>query len=148
MGIDVSPISGILARRLFGLTIERLSDEPVLALQGPRAVGKSTLLSELARAHGVEVVDFDDPTVRTAAQADPGVFVDGPAPVCIDEYQHVPAVLEAIKAQLNRELRPGRFVITGSTSYEALPTAARSLTGRLHLLSVWPLTQGEIGGVR
>lgn len=148
MSTDVSPISGLLTRRLFGLAVERLRDEPVLALQGPRAVGKSTLLSELARAHGVEVVDLDDPTVRTAARSDPGAFVDGPAPVCIDEYQHVPAVLEAIKAQLNRELRPGRFVITGSTSYEALPTAARSLTGRLHLLSVWPLTQGEIGGVR
>ncbi len=148
MSIDVSPISGLLTRRLLGLALERLRDEPVLALQGPRAVGKSTLLGELARAHGVEVVDLDDPTVRTAAQADPGAFVDGPAPVCIDEYQHVPVVLEAIKAQLNRQLRPGRFVITGSTSYEALPTAARSLTGRLHLLSVWPLTQGEIGGVR
>jgi predicted AAA+ superfamily ATPase len=80
--------------------------------------------------------------------ADPGAFVDGPPPVCIDEYQHVPVVLDAIKAQLNRELRPGRFVITGSTSYEALPTVAQSLTGRLHLMSVWPLTQGEIAGVR
>lgn len=111
-------------------------------------MGKSTLLSELARSRGVEVVDLDDPAVRTAVQADPGAFVDGPAPVCIDEYQHAPVVLDAIKAQLNRELRPGRFVITGSTSYEALPTAAQSLTGRLHLLSVWPLTQGEIAGVR
>ena len=68
--------------------------------------------------------------------------------MCIDEYQHVPAVLDAIKAQLNRELRPGRYVITGSTRYDALPIAAQSLTGRLHLLTVWPLTQGEIDGVR
>ncbi|MGO9248913.1 MAG: AAA family ATPase [Solirubrobacteraceae bacterium] len=68
--------------------------------------------------------------------------------MCIDEYQHVPAVLDAIKAQLNRELRPGRYVITGSTRYDALPIAAQSLTGRLHLLTVWPLTQGEIDGAR
>lgn len=148
MSTDVSPISGLLPRRLFELAVKRLREEPVIALQGPRAVGKSTLLGELARAHGVQVVDLDDPAARTAAQADPGAFVDGPAPVCIDEYQHVPVVLDAIKAQLNRELQPGRFVITGSTSYEALPVAAQSLTGRLHLLSVWPLTQGEIGGVR
>jgi predicted AAA+ superfamily ATPase len=148
MSAEVSPIAGMRTRRLLGLVIERLREEPVIALQGPRTVGKSTLLGELARAHGVSVVDLDDPAVRTAARSDPGAFVEGPSPVCIDEYQHVPEVLDAIKAQLNRELRPGRFVITGSTSYEALPTAAQSLTGRLHLLSVWPLTQGEIEGVR
>jgi uncharacterized protein len=148
MDNEVPPITGLLTRRLFEIAVDRLQDEPVIALQGPRAVGKSTLLSQLARARGVEVVDLDDPLLRTVAQSDPGAFVDGPPPVCIDEYQHVSLVLDAIKAQLNRELRPGRFVITGSTSYAALPTAAQSLTGRLHLLSVWPLTQGEIAGVR
>jgi uncharacterized protein len=148
MRIEVSPIAGLRTRRLLGLATSRLQEEPVIALQGPRTVGKSTLLGELARSHGVEVIDLDDPTVRTAARADPSAFAEGPSPVCVDEYQHVPEVLDAIKAQLNRDLRPGRFVITGSTSYEALPTAAQSLTGRLHLLSVWPLTQGEIEGVR
>jgi uncharacterized protein len=144
----VSTISGIVARRLLRVARERLEDEPVIALQGPRTVGKSTLLAELASSRGVEVVDLDEPATRAAVVADPGAFVDGPSPVCIDEYQHVPAVLDAIKAELNRELRAGRFVITGSTRYDALPTAAQSLTGRLHLLTVWPLTQGEIGGVQ
>jgi predicted AAA+ superfamily ATPase len=123
-------------------------EEPVIALQGPRTVGKSTLLGQLARAHAVEVYDLDDPDLRSAASADPRAFAGGPAPVCIDEYQHVPAILDAIKADLNRELQPGRFVIAGSTRYDALPLAAQSLTGRVHLLTVWPLTQGEIDGVR
>jgi len=145
---NISAISGVVTRRLLEVASERLQDEPVIALQGPRTVGKSTLLDELARARGVEVVDLDEPATRTAVLADPGAFVDGPSPVCIDEYQHVPSVLDAIKAELNRELRPGRYVITGSTRYDALPIAAQSLTGRLHVLTVWPLTQGEIGGVR
>jgi hypothetical protein len=143
-----SPISGIIARRLLGVASERLEDEPVIALQGPRTVGKSTMLGELASSRGVEVVDLDEPATRAAVLADPGAFVVGPSPVCVDEYQHVPAVLDAIKAELNRELRAGRYVITGSTRYDALPIAAQSLTGRLHLLTVWPLTQGEISGVR
>jgi uncharacterized protein len=142
-----SRISGVVARRLMEVTLERLEDEPVIALQGPRTVGKSTLLGELASARGVDVVDLDDPATRAAVLADPGAFVDGPSPVCIDEYQHVPAVLDAIKAELNREMRAGRYVITGSTRYDALPIAAQSLTGRLHLLTLWPLTQGEIAGV-
>ncbi len=148
MGDVLSPISGVVARRLLEVASARLADEPVIALQGPRTVGKSTLLGELARSCGAEVVDLDEPATRAAVLADPGAFVGGPSPVCIDEYRHVPAVLDAIKAELNRELRPGRYVITGSTRYDALPIAAQSLTGRLHLLTVWPLTQGEIDGVR
>jgi predicted AAA+ superfamily ATPase len=146
---DVEPsISGIVSRRILDIAEQRLQDETVVALQGPRAVGKSTLLVELARRHGAEVVDLDEPATRAAVEVDPAAFVDGPSPVCIDEYQHVPAVLDAIKAQLNRDSRPGRFVITGSTRYDALPLAAQSLTGRLHLLTVWPLTQAEIEGTR
>lgn len=143
-----SRLAGQVSRRLTEVTLDRLEDEPVIALQGPRTVGKSTLLSTLAGSRGVEVVDLDDPATRTAALTDPGAFVEGPSPVCIDEFQHVPAILDAIKAELNRDLRAGRYVIAGSTRYDALPIAAQSLTGRLHLLTLWPLTQGEIAGVR
>ncbi len=67
--------------------------------------------------------------------------------MCIDEYQHAPVILDAIKAELNRNGSPGRFVITGSTRHDALPQAAQALTGRLHLMTVYPLSQGEIAGV-
>lgn len=73
-------------------------------------------------------------------------FVSGPAPVCIDEYQRVPEILEAIKAELNRDGSPGRFIITGSTRHDAIPLAAQALTGRLHLLTVLPLSQRELAG--
>ncbi|MGH3565947.1 MAG: ATP-binding protein [Pseudonocardia sp.] len=70
----------------------------------------------------------------------------GGSPVLVDEFQHVPAVLDAIKAELNVDPRPGRFLLTGSTRYSALPRAAQSLTGRVHVVTVWPLSQGEIAG--
>jgi predicted AAA+ superfamily ATPase len=148
MARAIAQISEFVARRLLEVASNRLEDEPVLALQGPRTVGKSTLLGKLAHARGVEVIDLDDPAMREVVGVDPSAFIDGPAPVCIDEYQHVPAVLDAIKAELNRDLRAGRFVIAGSTRYDALPLAAQSLTGRLHLLTVWPFTQGELEGTR
>src|SRR5262249_9901551 len=66
---------------------------------------------------------------------------------CVDEYQHVPLILDAIKAELNRDSRPGRFILTGSARHEALPRAAQALTGRLHRLPVYPLSQGELAGV-
>lgn len=135
-------------RHLRTIVAARMADEPVIALQGPRSVGKSTLLREVARAHDRDVLDLDDLATRSAAVADPALFASGPAPVLIDEFQHAPQLLDAIKAELNRELTPGRFVLTGSTSYESLPRSAQSLTGRLHVVSVWPLSQGELRGLR
>lgn len=117
-----------------------------MLLQGPRAVGKSTLLREVAGLLGAELVDLDDLATRDAATADPAMFVSSPGPVCFDEYQHVPILLDAIKAELNRDGRAGRFVLAGSARHEALPKAAQALTGRLHRLPVYPLSQGEISG--
>ncbi len=141
-------LHGLVPRRLAPIVAERMAEEPVVLLQGPRSVGKSTLLRSLAAAVGAEVVDLDDVTLRDAVAKDPRTFVAGPGPICVDEYQHVPLVLDAIKAELNRDGRPGRFVLTGSARHEALPRAAQALTGRLHRLPVYPLSQGELRGVR
>jgi predicted AAA+ superfamily ATPase len=141
-------LSEIVERRLGAVVERRMRDEPVVVLQGPRAVGKSTLLRELARTRGREVIDLDDLGTRDAVRADPALFVRGDAPVLIDEFQHVPELLDAIKAELNRDGAPGRFVLTGSTRYTTLPVAAQALTGRAHRMDVLPLSQGEIGRVR
>lgn len=133
-------------RRLRPLVADLLAVEPVLVLQGPRSVGKSTLLRELAESSGREVIDLDLPATRDAVLADPSLFASAEAPVFVDEYQHAPELLDAIKAELNRSLRPGRFVLTGTTSYASLPLVAQSLTGRLHIVPIWPLSQGEIAG--
>jgi predicted AAA+ superfamily ATPase len=143
-----TPLTGLVARQIDEVVRRRLRDEPVVALQGPRTVGKSTQLRQLATAHGVEVLDLDDLATRDAVLADPALFVAGPGPVCIDEYQRAPVVLEAIKAELNQELRSGRFLITGSTRHGALPAAAEALTGRLHVVTIYPLSQGELAGIR
>jgi len=47
--------------------------------------------------------------------------VSGSGPIFIDEYQHEPAVLAAVKAELNNDLRPGRFVLAGSTAQRPCP---------------------------
>jgi predicted AAA+ superfamily ATPase len=126
-------LTGLAERRLVGVAEARFAEEPVLVLNGPRTVGKSTLLGQLAGRLGRPVIDCDDPATRSAVRADPGRFVESAEPVLIDEYQHVPELLDAIKAQLNRDLRPGRYVLAGSTRYAAIPAAAQALTGRARL---------------
>ncbi len=121
-----------------------MRDEPVLLLEGPRSVGKSTLLQQLAARAGSTVLDLDDPATREAVASDPALFVSGDIPVFVDEYQKAPIILDAVKAQLNRRSIPGRFVLAGSTAYDTLPRAAQSLTGRLHRVPILPLTQTEI----
>ncbi|NLT05211.1 MAG: ATP-binding protein [Solirubrobacterales bacterium] len=139
---------GIYRRRLEEVIQARLDEEPVVVVQGARTSGKSTLLRELADAREAAVVDLDEPATRDAATASPSAFARGDGPVFVDEYQHVPQILDAIKAELNRDLRPGRYVLTGSTRYSSLPAAAQSLAGRVHVMTLWPLSQGEIDGER
>jgi uncharacterized protein len=139
-------VRSMVARRAATLIRSLLAEEPVVAIEGPRAVGKTTLLRQVADEVGASVIDLDDLSTRDAAQADPALFVAGDPPVCLDEYQHVPELLDAIKAELNVDGSAGRFLLTGSTRYDALPRAAQALTGRIQFVTVHPLSQGEISG--
>lgn len=141
------PPSEVVPRRIAPVLCRLVDQEPVIALHGPRSVGKSTVLRRLAASRGGPVVDLDDPAVRDAAAGSPGLAVSGPGLVCIDEYQHVPEILDALKARLNTNgSAPGTAVLTGSTRQDALPRTAQALTGRLHTMTIWPLAQAELAG--
>ena len=142
-----TPLNGLADRRLSPILDALAQDEPVIALHGPRSVGKSTLLHIFAASRGVPVLDLDDAATRDAVLANPSVAVGQRTPICLDEYQRAPEVLDAIKARLNREgTLAGTAVLTGSTRHDALPATAQALTGRLHVMTIWPLSQGEISG--
>lgn len=144
----MAPHQDLIERRIVEVALARLAEEPVILLEGPRTVGKSTTLRELAERLGGEILDLDDPATRDAMLADPATMIEGSNLVCIDEYQHAPSVLDAIKARLNRSTRPGQFLLTGSARHESLPAAAQALTGRLHRMTVRPLAQAELEGTR
>ncbi len=133
-------------RRVLPIALEWMRDDPVVLLEGPRSVGKSTLLREIASARDGIIIDLDDPGVRDALTADPSLYIQGDQLVCIDEYQKAPVILDAIKAELNKRTTPGRFVLAGSARHDTLPAAAQALTGRLSRLEVFPLSQGELDG--
>jgi uncharacterized protein len=123
---------------------EAIADTPVVAINGARQVGKSTLVNAVL-AGSFDFVTLDDLSQREAATRDPHAFVeDRKRPLVIDEVQRVPELLLAIKAAVDRDRRPGRFVITGSTRLLSTPKLADTLAGRIELLELWPLSQGEI----
>ena len=62
--------------------------------------------------------------------------------------QRAPDLLREIKASVDRDRRPGRFVLTGSADVLTLPGVSETLAGRMEVLRLWPLSQGEIEGRR
>ena len=142
-------MAATVARRLEEIVRLRMDEIPVVLVQGPRSVGKTTLLRSLAASFSVEMIDLDDPATRAVGELDPRILVTGPRPVLVDEYQHVPGLVAAIKNQLNQDGSPGQFVLTGSTVTDAvLPDLSRFLTGRLYRLPLYPFSQGERAAVR
>jgi hypothetical protein len=134
-------------RRATSIASERLGHAQVVVLSGPRAVGKSTLLRALAKHHDRTILDLDDPAMRRAMASDPLHLLDRPRPVFVDEFARVPEVVDVIKRLLNQDGSPGQFVLAGSTRYGSVPGVAQALTGRVDLVPVWPLSQGERTGV-
>ncbi len=124
-----------------------LSDTPVVAVNGARQVGKSTLVLELLSTtlrDRTQFVTLDDRTQRDAAMSDPIGFVRREGLLVIDEVQRVPDLLPAVKVEVDRDRRPGRFLLTGSARLLAVPEMSESLAGRVEIIDLWPLSQGEI----
>jgi predicted AAA+ superfamily ATPase len=121
-------------------------DTPVLFLAGARQTGKSTLVQSLGGE--ARYLSFDSLPTLAAAQADPEGFVAALGPrVILDEVQRVPELLLPLKAAVDLDRRPGRFVLTGSANVLALPKVAESLAGRMEVLTLWPLAQAELEGI-
>jgi predicted AAA+ superfamily ATPase len=123
---------------------------PVVFLQGARQVGKTTLAMQLMEEGVMNAYfSFDDLTLLQAAQRDPKGFVDTlPERAVIDEVQRVPQVLLPLKARIDANRKAGMFLLTGSANPLTLPQVADALVGRMAVLTLYPLSQGEMEGVR
>ncbi|HEY8043475.1 MAG TPA: AAA family ATPase, partial [Streptosporangiaceae bacterium] len=94
---------------------EALADTRVALVNGARQAGKSTLVRALAGQQAAEWRDLDLPQDRQSALEDPVGFVSFGGLTVIDEIQRVPELLLAIKANVDNDPRPGRFLLTGSS---------------------------------
>lgn len=140
----------MFTRHLTAALLNALSDSPVVFLNGPRQSGKSTLVRGLAAGpHRARYLTLDDLSVLAAARGDPLGFLAGlDGPVILDEVQRAPELFLPLKAEVDRDRRPGRFLLTGSASVTVLPQLSQALVGRMEILTLWPLSQGEVEGVK
>lgn len=137
-------------RHVRSAILEGLADTPAVMLVGARQTGKTTLARQLAAGPwGASYVTLDDPTALEAATADPAGFAASlRGPAVIDEIQKAPGLLPALKAAVDADRRPGRFLLTGSADVLTLPRVSESLAGRMEVVTLWPLSQGELAGRR
>jgi predicted AAA+ superfamily ATPase len=126
-----------------------IADTPVVLLNGARQTGKSTLARDFAQARSIPYITLDDATQLAAASSDAHGFLAGLGDrAVIDEVQKAPGLFPAIKMSVDRDRRPGRFLLTGSANVLLLPQISESLAGRMELITLLPLSQGELHGQR
>jgi len=137
-------VSDYKTRAVDRLLASLLSELPALLIVGPRAAGKTTT----AMRHVSSIVRLDRPAEAAAFRADPDSALRGlDEPVLLDEWQVVPEVLGAVKRAVDKDNRPGRYLLTGSVRAD-LDAPTWPGTGRLVRVPLFGLTVAEQFGRR
>jgi predicted AAA+ superfamily ATPase len=123
-----------------------LREAPVVILTGARQTGKSTLIRELLEVPPRDYRTLDDLDVLERAQSEPDALVAGKQPLTLDEIQRSPELLLAIKRAVDRDRRPGRFLLSGSANLALLGRVSETLAGRAVYLTLHPFTLAERAG--
>ncbi|MHB2026147.1 MAG: ATP-binding protein [Elusimicrobiota bacterium] len=142
----------MMIKRLLSLDLSRaVAEFPVTALIGPRQVGKTTLAKEFAKSRAKsrrESLYLDlELSSDMARLSDAEMYLEAQADrlVVIDEVQRRPDLFPLLRALVDKERRPGRFLILGSANLLALRQISESLAGRIQFLELGPFSRTETG---
>lgn len=133
--------------RLLTSELERsVAINPVTAVIGPRQSGKSTLVRHVLADRGDTLfLDLELPS-DLRKLSDPELFLREHAKkiVCIDEVQNKPDLFPVLRALVDMDRRPGRFVILGSASRDTIRQSSETLAGRIHYVELTPFIWPEL----
>ncbi|WP_075293101.1 ATP-binding protein [Pararhizobium arenae] len=133
----------LIDRKALPLVEAALADTRVVLISGPRQAGKTTL-ARMFSDRDRPYITLDDAGTLNAAKADPTGFIRGIKRAVIDEVQRAPDLMLAIKASVDDDQEPGRFLLTGSANLATIPAIADSLAGRMAVIPLLPFAQAEI----
>ncbi|MBI5141188.1 MAG: ATP-binding protein [Nitrospirae bacterium] len=117
----------------------------VISITGPRQAGKTTLTKAVFPDHAY--VSLEDPNEREFAISDAKGFLrrfDGDVGVILDEVQRAPEILSYIQGIVDRDDRPGRFVLTGSQQFQLMAKVSQTLAGRTAIVNLLPFSMDEL----
>lgn len=122
---------------------EAVKSFPAVFIGGPRRSGKTTLSKSFLKGYNYVLLDEID--VRSLAIEDPRGFLEKyPPPVIIDEIQNAPELLSHIKARIERDKKPGQWILTGSQQWALMKGISETLAGRIAILHLLPFSLEEV----
>ncbi|MDV2482733.1 ATP-binding protein [Methanoculleus sp. Wushi-C6] len=117
---------------------------PAVSVIGPRQSGKTTLVRSVFPQ--LPYALLEDPDTRAFAEEDPRSFLAQyeKTGAIFDEVQRVPELFSYLQGVLDRNQRPGQFILTGSQNFLMMEQISQSLAGRVGIVKLLPLSMGEL----
>ncbi|MBU4441607.1 MAG: ATP-binding protein [Actinobacteria bacterium] len=137
-------VKNYLDRELSGQIARALRSLPTVVLTGMRQVGKTSMLVNDPELSKREYVSLDDMAYLKALEENTDQTLSYHDAVTIDEAQRSDTLFMGIKRVLEKDRRPGRFLLSGSATLPLKKAAAETLTGRSINLKMMPMTRREI----
>lgn len=142
-----------IKRSILPIIEQSLGEYSVTLITGARQVGKTTLVL-LFRARGYSYLTFDDTDLLEDAKKNPKQFIkDHPAPIIFDEIQRAKELFPEIENAVNQVKREkgsqasnGMYILTGSQKFQLMSGVSESMSGRVSIIEMSPLTVAEIKG--
>ena len=139
----------MIKRTIYKEIVDSIKNKAVTVITGARQVGKTTLCGILEKEYNFNYVSMADPIIRNAAKSDPSEFLSlNTFPLIIDEIQKVPELFEYLEGMVDREMKKGNkkglYVLTGSQTYKLMKGVTESMSGRIGIISMSPLSLSEI----
>jgi len=104
-------------RRVIDKTIEDyLKVSGALCIEGPKWCGKTWTSAFHSRSEFLVGDPTNDFSNRQLAELNPSLALQGEAPRLIDEWQEVPSIWDAARAEVDRRNEKGQLILTGSAT--------------------------------
>lgn len=136
----------MIKRHLQSILEKSAGWSPVISLTGPRQSGKTTLAKAVfSKAH---YVSLEDPAQRNLALEDTKGFLNqfGVDQVILDEVQRLPDLFSYLQGLVDKNDRPGQYILTGSQNFLLLEKISQSLAGRCAIHYLLPFSRSELLG--
>lgn len=142
----------LIKRNILPVVIRNTEEYPVTLITGARQVGKTTLVTYFEQEKGYRYISFDDTDLLNEAKQNPKAFLEKQGyPLIIDEVQRETGMFVEIERIVNEKRRKegsqaanGMYILTGSEKYNLMKEVSESMSGRVGIIEMPPLSQSEI----